>query len=112
MDTLTNIGTAYDTTAASKGLGFTDYDLTGVTSLVFTVRQSRVGSGTVSWQLWNETDSSQVAVVSTAVSGDSYLTTTVALALTGIKRLRVRAKSTVSTDDPLYYGCAIRLIRG
>jgi hypothetical protein len=31
---------------------------------------------------------------------------------TGIKMVRVRCKSTVATDDPIFYGSSIRLVRG
>ena len=112
MDTLTNIGTTYDATNAPKGLGFAEIDFTGVTAVVFTVFIRKVGTGIQSWQLWNDTNLVEIGVIDDAgVTGDKYLTATFASAVTGIKRIRVRAKSTVLTDDPLYYGSALRLVK-
>ncbi len=109
--TLTNIGASYDATAAAKGLGFAVVDFTNVSAVDFTVHVNKVGSGTQSWQLWNETDAAQLAVIDdAAAAGDNkVLTTTVTgLALSGMKKIRVRAKSTTAADDPVYYGgCAV-----
>lgn len=109
MITLTNVGSSYDTTAASRGLGLQDVNMTGVTQIVFRVRVNKLGTGTQSWQLWNETDGTQVAVIDdAAAAGDNKnLVTTANVNLTGIKTLRVRAKSTVGTDDPVFYGASI-----
>lgn len=84
--------------------------MTGVSSIVFTVQVNKIGTGTQSWQLWNETDSAQVGVIAdSGAAGNKTLTTTISgLALSGVKRLRVRAQSSVSTDDPLYYGASLR----
>jgi hypothetical protein len=111
--TLTNVGAAYDTITAARGLGFVELDMTGVTAIDFTVQVSKIGTGTQSWQLWNETDSAQVGVIDDAgAAGNKTLTATLSgLALTGVKRLRVRAKSTIAADDPLYYGSALRVKR-
>lgn len=108
--TLTNVGSSYDAIAASKGLGCGALDFTNCTSLVFTVRVSKIGTGTQSWQLWNETDGTQIAVIDDAgATGDKELAVTVAVALTGIKKIRVRAKSTVAADDPIFYGAHAEL---
>lgn len=109
MVTLTNVGSAYDTTAASRGLGIQDIEFTGVTQIIFRVRVNKIGTGTQSWQLWNETDNAEVARIDdTSAAGDNKnLVTTVNVSLTGIKTLRVRAKSTVSTDDPVFYGASV-----
>ena len=106
----TNVGSSYDATNPSRGLGFVEIDMTGIASVVFTVQCNKVGTGTQSWQLWNETNAAQVAVIADAgAAGNKTLTTTASgLALAGVKRLRVRALSTVSTDDPLYYGASLR----
>jgi len=109
MIALTNVGTAYDAIAASRGLGIQDIDFTGITSLIFRVRFNKVGTGTLSWQLWNETDAVELALITDATgSGDNKnLTTTVSVALVGVKTVRVRAKSTVATDDPVFYGASV-----
>lgn len=108
--TLTNVGIAYDSIAQSKGLGFFEGDFTGATRLRLTLMVSKVGTGIQSWQLWNMTNSSQVAVVDDAgAAGDKILTTTVFGSPVGFKQLRIRAKSTVGTDSPTYYGACVSI---
>ena len=109
---LTNIGTAYDTVNASKGLGLARVDFTNVLSVIFTVFINKIGAGTQSWQLWNVTDGAAIAVLDDAgATGDKTLTTTIAGASipVGVKVVRVRAKSTTATDDPIYYGGYLEL---
>jgi hypothetical protein len=110
---LTNISASYDGTNAQRGLGFVDLDMTGVTSIDLTVMVNKVGTGTQSWQVWNETDASEIGVITdAAATGNKTLTASfTGLGLAGIKRLRMRAKSTVSTDDPVYYGGSLRINR-
>jgi hypothetical protein len=75
-----------------------------------TVHVNKAGTGTQSWQLWNETDGTQVAVIddAAAVGDNKILTTTAGVNLSGLKKIRVRAKSTTAADDPVYYGaCAV-----
>jgi hypothetical protein len=111
--TLTNVGANYDTIAASKGLGLQDVDLTGVTQVVFRVMWNKVGTGTLSWQLWDSTDSSEIARIDdAAAAGDNKSNTvTVNVSKTGIHTLRVRAKSTLASDDPVFYGASVLLVR-
>ena len=106
LNVLTNIASTYDGTTAQKGLGLAEVDFTSVASFDFVVFVNKVGTGTQSWQLWNVTDAAQLAVIDDAgASGDKTLTATVSSGLpTGKKVVRVRAKSTVVTDDPVYYG--------
>jgi hypothetical protein len=106
---LTNIAASYDGTNPQRGLGFVELSMTGVTSIAFTVQVNKIGTGTQSWQLWNETDSAQVGVIAdSGAAGNKTLTQTFSVALTGVKRLRVRALSSVATDDPVYYGASLR----
>lgn len=109
--TLTNVGATFDATAASKGLGFAVLDFTNATAVDFTVHANKIGTGTQSWQLWNETDGQQIAVIDDAsAAGDNkVLTTTAAVALSGLKKVRVRARSSVAADDPVYYGASVVL---
>lgn len=109
MVTLTNVGANYDTTAASRGLGIQDIDFTGIAQVVFRVRVNKIGTGTQSWQLWNETDGAEIARIDdAAAAGDNKnLVTTVVVALIGVKTVRVRAKSTVAGDDPVFYGASV-----
>lgn len=112
MVTLTNVGTSYDAIAASKGLGMQLIDCTGVTAILFYIFVNKIGTGTQSWQLWNVTDGTQIAVIDdAAAAGDKILNAQVNVALTGIKMVRVRAKSTVSTDDPVFYAATLLTIR-
>jgi hypothetical protein len=110
---LTNVGAAYDTTAQSQGLGFVEMDMTGITSIELTVRVNKIGTGTQSWQLWNDTNAAEIGVVNdSGAAGVKYLRATFSgLALTGNKVLRLRAKSTVSGDDPIYGGASLLLRR-
>lgn len=115
FQTLTNIGASYDTINAAKGLGFVGIQTAGIVELTFAVKVNKIGTGTQSWQLWNETDSAEVGVIDDAGStGDKTLSTTITPGspmAAGFKVLRVRAKSTVAADDPLYYGAALRIKR-
>lgn len=108
MVTLTNVGSSYDAIAASKGLGMQRINFTGIASVVFEVFVNKVGTGTQSWQLWNVTDSSEIAVIDDAGgAGDKTLSVTQAVSLSGEKIVRVRAKSSLSTDDPVFYGASV-----
>lgn len=111
FQTLTNIGTAYDAINASKGLGSVELQVAGIEWFRFGVFVSKVGTGTQSWQLWNVTDALEVAVIDDAgAAGDKTLSVTVTPGTPyapAIKQLRVRAKSTVAADDPIYYGASI-----
>jgi hypothetical protein len=107
--TITNVGSTYDAIAGSQGLGIILVDFTGVTQVKFAVRVQKIGTGTQSWQLWNETDGTQVGVIDDAgAAGVKTLgPSTFNVSLTGEKLLRVRCKSTVATDDPIFMGCTI-----
>lgn len=111
MVTLTNVGSAYDSIAASKGLGMQRINFTGATQVMFDVLVNKVGTGTQSWQLWNMTDGAQIGVIDdAAAAGDNrLLSATFNVNLTGEKLVRVRAKSTVAADDPVFYGCSVLL---
>lgn len=107
---ITNVGAAYDTVALSQKLGIVEMVMDGIDTIVFTVRVDKVGTGTQDWQLWNETDSTQTVVISdaAAAANNRYLTATASgLALTGLKRFRVRARSTNAADDPVFGGSSI-----
>jgi hypothetical protein len=113
---LTNVGTAYDTTQAAKGLGYLLVETVGINALRWNVRWAKVGTGTLSWQLWDETNGSEIARIDdTAAAGDNH-TQTVDVTppnplSAGQRVLRVRCKSTVGTDDPVYYGSCLALTR-
>lgn len=110
MVTLTNVGSSYDATVASQGLGMARFDFTGVTSVLFAVRVNKIGSGTQSWQLWNQTDGAEIGVLNdTGAAGVKDLEGTFSVNLTGVKKVRVRAKSTTATDDPVFLGAEVIL---
>lgn len=105
---LTNVGATYDAIAASRGLGLVRLNFAGVSSLEWGVAVQKVGTGTQSWQLWNETDQVEMAVVTDANgAGVRFLngpTVSNGSLPSGEKLVRIRAKSTVAADDPVYYG--------
>jgi hypothetical protein len=112
--TLSNVGSAYDTTSAARGLGICRLQTAGITGFEFGVSVNKVGSGTQSWQLWNETDATEVAVIDDAgAAGNKQLVTSASVAPLGpaLKTLRVRVKSTVSADDPVFYGATLMVQR-
>lgn len=104
--TLTNVGTSPVVIGVAKA------DLTNITKVELTVRVNKVGTGTQSWQLWNETDGVQVAIINDAGgTGEKTLTTgevnIAAQNWSGMKLLFLRAFSSVGADDPVYRGgCA------
>jgi hypothetical protein len=113
---ITNIGTAYDATQPSKGLGYLLVETAGVTLLQWNVRWAKVGTGTISWQLWDETNGVEIGRIDdTAAAADNRsqtLSINPAAPLgPGQRVLRVRCKSTVGTDDPVYYGSCLALTR-
>lgn len=111
LGTLTNVGASYDAITASKGLGLARVDFTNVQSIEFGVFVSKVGTGTQSWQLWSVTDSAEITVIDDAgATGDKLLTVTKNTGLpTGLKTVRIRAKSTTAADDPIFYGAYLVL---
>lgn len=111
--TLTNVGAAYDTIPAARGLGVALIDFTGITEIEFRVGCNKVGTGTQSWQLWNETDGIEIGVIDDAgAAGNKILSATLTADIpTGVKLVRVRIKSTTAADDPVYYGAALLLKR-
>lgn len=110
MIVLTNVGAAYDTIQAARGLGIQRIDFRGATQITFDVYHQKVGTGTISYQLWNDTDGSEICVVSDALAAAvRYLTGTFAVNINGVKLCRVRAKSTVAADDPILFGCSVYL---
>lgn len=110
---LSNVGAAYDAITASRGLGMVELHLTGAAGLAVTVSVSKAGTGVQDWQLWNATDGVELGVVSDAGPvGDKTLRFLVLAPLpAGVKLLRLRVRSSVAADDPVYYGACVILRR-
>lgn len=112
---LTNIGTAYDGTDAARGLGLALVQTAGITQVIFGVRVNKVGNGTQSWQLYNETDAAEISVIDdVGAPGIKNLSMTRDFAAplgAGVKMIRVRAKSTTAQDDPVFLGAAVSIRR-
>ena len=106
--TLTNVGSTYDAIPASQGLGMARVDFTGATTVKLDLKVQKIGTGTQSWQLWNETDGSQIGVIDDSGAATvKTLSGTFAVNLTGEKLVRIRAKSTVAADDPVLLGSSM-----
>lgn len=103
---LTNIGTAYQV------IGQAEVDLTAVAQITFRAVANKVGSGTQSWQLWNATDGVELAVFDDVASAGLHTFGPAVIdvsALTGIKLLQLRGKSTTAADDPVFRGASLLL---
>jgi len=103
---LTNVGNAYDSTQQSRGLPMVEMQMAGITGLKLTIRVEKVGSGTQSWQWWNETDGAEITVIDdsgpTGVKQLSVTRTFSPALAPGYKVARLRCKSTTAADDPIY----------
>lgn len=113
--TLTAVGAAFDTTTASKGLGLAYVQAAGISRMEICVQVTKVGTGTQSWQLWNETDASEIIIANDAgaaadrqMIGSKDFTPPLTV---GMKVVRIRAKSTVAGDSPVFRGCGITIYR-
>jgi hypothetical protein len=113
--TLTNIGTTYDATSAAQGLGIGRIQCAGINGMEFTVFVNKIGNGTQSWQLWNETDGAETTVIDdTGATGAKFLSVQRSFPTplaAGFKTFRVRAKSTTAADDPIFFGSCVLISR-
>jgi len=113
--TLTNVTTQYDGIAAAKALGLWEVKTDGVTSLKLAVYHNKIGTGTISYQLLEVTDPAlpgvgvEIGVLSDAgLAGERILRGTFALTpRTGWRFYRLRVKSTVAGDDPVFYSASL-----
>lgn len=117
MITLTNVGTTYDAITAAKGLGIGRRDFRGFDRLTLDVWHNKIGTGTITYQVFNVTDNgplldaggAEVLVADTGAAGERVLSATFTINRNDTRLLRVRVKSTVGTDDPVYYGASVLL---
>lgn len=109
--TKTNLGTTYVDllpASGSEGNGC-DVDGTGVVGYRFYVSWNKnVGSGTHSVQLISQTTSDVLVNITDTVSGRNSVTGTLpAFFQDQLRSVKLQAKSTVSTDDPIFYGARL-----
>lgn len=112
---LTNVGATYDATAQARGLGWARIERAGITGIELRVRVNKVGTGVQDWQLWNDSDAAQLLVVSDAgAAGERELVGSASYPVplgAGQRNIRVRARSSVAADDPVYYGANLLITR-
>jgi hypothetical protein len=120
---LTNVGANYDTNNDSLSLPFVYVQGAGVTRIDAEIRTRKVGTGTQDYQLWDETNAAAAIDTATATSGslsdagaagDRTLSASRVFSAPlspGVRKLRLRAKSSVATDDPVFLNAAILLFR-
>lgn len=117
MITLTNVGANYDTIAAARGLGIGRRDFRGYDRLTLDVYHNKVGTGTITYQLYDETGAgplldaggAEILVADSGAAGVRFLSATFTVNRSDVRLLRVRVKSTVAGDDPIYLGGSVLL---
>lgn len=112
---LTNVGNTYDATAPSKGLGILLLECAGITSFTFGAFYNKIGTGTLSWQLWDQTNGAEVTRIDDAAAAgertNSVVVNLPSPLAAGDRVLRVRVKSTTAADDPVFYGASLQVRR-
>lgn len=112
---LTNVGSSYDAIAASQTLGFAKLDLTTYSHVEFYVTVNKIGSGTQSWQLWNDTFGAEIAVINDSGGAGIKTLSVLNVAIPTLSKnfilVRVRAKSTTAADDPVFFSAFCRFQR-
>jgi len=110
--TKTNIGTSYvDVYTPTNGSGLElDIDFTGKTQVKGVICWNKVGAGTQTLRAVDAATPSNVLFEIDVVSGRN-VDALQALPgwATGVKQIKLQAKSTTSTDDPVFESCAIYL---
>lgn len=117
MIPLTNVGSVYDFIPASRALGIGRRDFRGYDRLTLDVYHQKVGTGTISYQLWNETagaplldaGGAEVVVSDAQAAAARFLTATFTVNRADVILLRLRSKSTVAGDDPVFLGASVLL---
>lgn len=109
--TLTNVGTSYVdvyTSSANEGNGC-DLDGTGKNNFRLYVSWSKnFGSGTHSLQVKDQVTSDVLATIADLTSGRNVATGTIPTYFQdNVRSVKLQAKSTVSTDDPIIRGAHI-----
>lgn len=108
--TETNIGTSYTDlfSATTDGVG-ADVDGTGKNNFRFYVTwQKNFGSGTHSIQIKDQTTSDILATITDLSTGRNVVTGTIpSFFQENVRSIKLQAKSTVSTDDPIFRAASL-----
>lgn len=110
--TKSNLGTTYVDlfpTSGSEGNG-TDVDSTGKNDFRFYVSWNKnAGSGTHSIQVISQSTADVLAAITNVATGKNTTTGTIPAGYftNQVRSIKLQAKSTVSTDDPIFYGAAL-----
>ncbi len=110
--TKTNVGTAFvDVYSGTNESGFElDVDFAGKTQVKAVVCWNKVGAGTQTVQAVQADLTSNVLFTLDVVSGRNVFALAALPAwATGIQRIKLQAKSTTGTDDPIFGACALYL---
>lgn len=106
---LANVGTTFKVIAVLR------LQTAGIVGFEFGCFVSKVGTGVQSWQLWDQTNSQQVAVFDDAGAAGDHVLGPITQAVTsmpvGVRTLALRVRSTVANDDPIHYGSSLRIRR-
>jgi len=106
---MTNIGTTYRVLAGCR------IECAGITAFEYAARVTKIGTGTQSWQLWDETNGAEIAVFDDAGAATEKnlgpTTVNVGPLAAGVRTIFVRGKSTVAADDPVFQGATLLIRR-
>lgn len=109
--TKTNLGTTYVDLLAASGTEGNGCDVDGMGRVGYRFYVSwnkNFGSGTHSVRLISQTTADVLAEISDVASGRNVVTGTLpAHYQDNLRSVKLQAKSTVSTDDPIFYGARI-----
>jgi hypothetical protein len=110
--TLSNVGSTYDANATSQRLPHTVVFTDRIVEVALDIRVIKVGSGVQSWQLWDDDIGAEVAVIddNTAAGATPRVGRVVVpyVPVPGaIRRWRLRAKSTIAADDPIFLSAVV-----
>lgn len=107
--TKVNLGTTYTNLFSGSDGNGCDVDGNGKNDFrIYVSWNKNAGSGTHSLQIISQTTSDVLGTISDLVTGRNIVTGTIpAFFQNQLRPVKVQAKSTVSTDDPIFYGCQL-----
>lgn len=117
---LTSLGTSFDSTDASKGLGLIRVEGRGITGADLFVYRKK-NAPTLTWELWRMTGTgvnagaSLGSISDTGGAGDGVVSIPGGIGLSplasGFHNLRLRVKSATNNDNPTFYSATLILTR-